>query len=176
MPVRRGNGAQLEYYPGLTIPFPQAVFHQEIQADLEAGVRFGILEMWAAGRVERGEELLFHEIHSRTRICVQGRPVYTDALDLRPRANDMAGPGLLEGYRYLASGYWDWGRDVECSDLSCDGLELLMGRSPYGSLYLRGMAQDGMLLRKKLHEALVRQRKRWDLCPVDFGWYSNLFS
>lgn len=168
--------AQLEYYPGLTIPFPGAVFHQAIRTDLEQGSRFGILELWAAGRVERGEELRFREIHSRTRISVEGSPAYADALVLRPSSTTLSGPGLLEGYRYWASGYWLWDSGVKVSDISCEGLELVMGRPPHGGLYLRGLAQDGVLLRRKLHEVLVRQRKEWGLCPVDFGRYSNLLS
>ena len=170
------EGAQLEYYPGLTIPFPEAVFRQTVRADLDQDVRFGILEMWAAGRVERGEELRFDEIHSRTSISVEGRPAYGDALVLRPQATDASGMGLLEGYRYWASGFWHWDGDTEGSSVCCDGLELVTGRGPRGGLYLRALAQDGVMLRQKLHELVAGHRKGWGLSPVDFGRYTNLFS
>ena len=89
------GGAQLEYYPGLNIPFPQAAFRQSIEASLEQGAHFGILEIWAAGRVKRGEELQFGELRSRTSVSVGGRPAYIDTLRMRPDEGDLDGPGDL---------------------------------------------------------------------------------
>jgi urease accessory protein len=170
------GGAQLEYYPGLTIPFPRAAFHQSIEASLERGAHFGILEMWAAGRVERGEELQFCDLQSRTSVSVEGRPAYIDTLRMRPHGGGLDGPGVLEGHRYWASGYWHWDGRLEQPDVACDGLELVTGQPPHGSLYLRGLAQDGVALRRRVHEILARQRQAWGLSPVDFGRYTNLFS
>ena len=169
------GGAQLEYYPGLTIPFPQAAFRQDIRAFSERGARFGILEMWAAGRVERGEELRFRELRSRTSVSVEGRPAYVDAVRMRPDLGRLDGPGILEGHRYWASGYWHWDRWLDQPDVSCDGLELVTGQPPHGSLYLRGLAWDGVGLRHRVHEILARQRMAWGLSPLDFGRYTNLF-
>ena len=133
---------KLEYYPGLNIPFPQAAFRQSIEASLEQGAHFGILEIWAAERVERGEELQFGELQSRTSVSVKGCPAYIDTLRMRPDEGDLDGPGVLEGHRYWASGYWHWDGRLEQPDVACDGLELVTGRPPHGSLYL-GVARTG---------------------------------
>ena len=171
------QGAQLEYYPGLNIPFPQSRFRQTVDACLEREARFGCLEMWASGRVERREEMLFQEIHSSTRVRVDDRPAYADTLRLSPSCDDQAGPGLLEGYQYWASGYWNWDKAaVDQPDVLRDGLELVNGKPPHGSLYLRGLARDGASLRKEIRQLLSRQRRAWGLPFVDFARYTNLFS
>ena len=171
------EGAQLEYYPGLNIPFPQAKFRQTVDAVLERGARFGCLELWAAGRVERGEEMQFQELHSSTRVSIEGRPAYADTLRLSPACDDLAGPGLLEGNRYWASGYWNWDEiAVDQPDILRDGLELVTGRPPHGSWYLRGLARDGISLRKEIGQLLSCQRRAWGLPVVDFARYTNLFS
>ena len=183
MPPRRSAALpwprerQLEYYPGLNIPFPQARFRQTVDAGLERGARFGCLEMWASGRVERREEMQFQEIHSSTSVRIEGRPAYADTLRLSAACGDQAGPGLLEGYRYWASGYWNWdGAVADQPDVLRDGLELVTGRPPHGSWYLRGLARDGASLRKEMRQLLSRQRRAWGLPAVDFACYTNLFS
>ena len=71
---------------------------------------------------------------------------------------------------------WHWDGRLEQPDVACDGLELVTGQPPHGSLYLRGLARDGVALRRRVHEILARQRQAWGLSPVDFGRYTNLFS
>ena len=71
------SGGQLEYYPGLTIPFADSSFVQRITATVESGGRLGLLETWATGRSSRGESLQFRRISAhgpggcrrRARLC-----------------------------------------------------------------------------------------------------------
>ena len=89
----RQRGRNWNTIPAFASLFPEAVFLQTTEADLGPSARFGTLEWWAAGRVERGEELQLGEIESRTRFRVGNRPAYRDGLVLRPGSADLPGPG-----------------------------------------------------------------------------------
>lgn len=41
---------ELEYYPGLGIPYPDAEIHQRTEVLLSPGSRFGWFEIWTTGR------------------------------------------------------------------------------------------------------------------------------
>lgn len=168
-------GGALEYYPGLTIPFPDAVFRQRVDAIVDRGARFGMLEMWSMGRVHRHEVFRFTDIWSRTKVSIDGDPVYRDTISLRPAQFDIDGPGMLEGHCYLASGYWYWDDPLEHQDISSEVLELVTGRPTNGHLYLRCLATDGVQLRREVHHILAQQRQAWGLSPVKFGRFTNMF-
>jgi urease accessory protein len=162
------SGGHLEYYPALTIPFPGSAFTQTIEVSLEKGARFGLLESWAMGRVGRDEYLAFRSLSSRTDVMVDRVPAYADTLHLDPRAVDLAGVGLLEGHRYLASGYW-YGPDgapvLESAPppvSSCDLLSVL-GETTPGQAYFRALAKDGPSLGRALQDAIGQIYRKWKL-------------
>lgn len=156
------SGGHLEYYPGLTIPFPDSVFVQTIDVTVEAGARFGVLECWAMGRVSRGEYLRFRSLSSRTDVTVDRTPAYADTLHLEPRAVGLAGHGLLENHRYLASGYW-YGADVSASRGNGDGLLSAVGESSPGHAYFRALAMDSPALGRAMKDALKQVYRSWNL-------------
>jgi urease accessory protein len=90
------SGGQLEYYPGLTIPFTDSSFIQNITASVETGGRIGLLESWSTGRSSRGEYLRFRRVSSRTTVTIDGQLAYADALELEPGLHDVQGTGILE--------------------------------------------------------------------------------
>lgn len=167
-------GGALEFYPGLTIPFPEAEFVQTLDVALAPGAKFGMLEQWAMGRIERGEYLLFRRLSSRTRVAVGGVPCYADALELRPREAPPAGWGMLEGHRYVASGYWCWDAAPNQRDVARPDLLLVSGVPPHGHCYLRALAQDGAVMRSALREFLATQRAAWGLTPLSVERYAGL--
>jgi urease accessory protein len=158
-------GGHLEYYPGVTIPFPAADFAQTIDVSLEAGARFGLLETWAMGRVGRGEYLKFRSLSSRTDVTVDREPAYTDMLSLDTRGIDLAGQGLLENHRYLASGYW-YGAEVEPSRGNGHGVLAALGQSSPGHAYFRALAMDSTALGLALRDALKQVYRSWNLETV----------
>lgn len=91
------DGGTLEYYPGLTIPFPQAAFTQTVAVSVGSAAKFGMLATWAMGRVERGEYLAFRQLSSRTTVALDGGPCYCDAIELSPECG-ASGWGVLEGH------------------------------------------------------------------------------
>lgn len=103
---------ELEYYPGLGIPYPDAEIHQRTEVLLSPGSRFGWFEIWTTGRTARGEHLAFRALRTETAIYAGGGPVYRDVLVLVPGRDPLEGAGLLEGARYVASGFWRWGDAV----------------------------------------------------------------
>lgn len=164
----------LEYYPGLTVPYPDAVFKQRVKVALAPRSRFGLLETWAMGRIERGEILRFGAIDARTEVFVDNRPAYADALVLRPGDALLQGYGVLEGHRYTAAGFWHWGDDLPLVPVEkAPRGTLVMGRPPTGTAYLRGMAEDGVVLHTGIRDVLRAQRAEWDLAPLDLRRYTS---
>lgn len=170
-----GTGS-LEYYPGLTIPFPDAVFEQRTHVCLGSGARFGILELWAMGRIHRDEQYEFASIDSRTDVRVARRPAYADALVLTPRSQPVDGYGLMEGNRYAASGYWQWDAALPQTQIVERDMTLVTGVPSTGSLYLRGLANDGIAFRRAIREQLACQRAAWRLAPLELERYAPSFA
>jgi urease accessory protein len=167
-------GGALEYYPGLMIPLPQAEFAQTLDVVLAPGAKFGMLEVWAMGRVERGEYLAFRRLSSRTRVLLETQPCYLDALELHPGLAHPAGWGVLEGHRYVASGYWHWADPLQDRDIVRPDVLLVSGVPSCGHLYVRGLARDGLALRTALHVFLGRHRTAWGLVSVPFERYTGI--
>ncbi len=155
-------GGQLEYYPGLTIPFTDSSFVQRITADVEPGARLGLLETWGTGRSGRGEYLGFRRISARTTVAVDGHPVYADAMELEPAAHDVGGTGVLEGHRYVASGFWYGATLPPGQPLTrSDGTLVALGQSAPGQVYLRALAMDGCVLGDTVQRAVHQIDTAW---------------
>ena len=170
------DGGTLEYYPGLTIPYPDAIFEQSLEVALHSGSRIGLLEMWAMGRIERGESPRFGSIDSRTRVSVDGRSSYADALVLRPGETALDGFGLLEGNQYTVAGFWHWGDDRPLVEpTGVPGLTLVTGRPSTGTEYVRGMGSDGVSLHTAVRNVRSAQRAAWGLTPIDFRRHTSAF-
>lgn len=157
-------GGQLEYYPGLTIPFADSHFVQRVHARAGAGSRLGVLETWATGRTGRGEHLRFRRLSSRTTIAVDDALVYADALELDAGVANVAGAGVLEGYRYIASGFWH-GATLDAGDAAppSEGALMAIGQSAAGQVYLRALAMDGYALGEMLQTGVQRISAGWGL-------------
>ncbi|MDR7570504.1 MAG: urease accessory protein UreD, partial [Armatimonadota bacterium] len=166
------EGAELEYYPGLAIPYPGAEHHQRTEVFLSSGSRFGFLEIWAMGRILRGERLAFRRITADLGVYAEGTPVYREALHLDPTVEALNGTGLLEGARYVGSGFWRWG-GAEPEFREGDGVVLAAGRTGYGDLYLKALARDGLLLQQRIEALLTSWRARWGLPPIDWRRYGS---
>ncbi|KAH0533488.1 hypothetical protein FGG08_007713, partial [Glutinoglossum americanum] len=94
--------AVLEYLPDQMIPFAQAAFHQQITVQLGAGACVLLMEVVAPGRLARGEAFAYGEYDSRLGIeNASGGVLVRERTRLRPGWQQLDGPGLFEGYRYL---------------------------------------------------------------------------
>jgi urease accessory protein len=167
-------GGQLEYYPGLTIPFADSSIVQRIAADVETGGRLGIVESWSTGRSSRGEHLLFRRISTRTTVTVDGNPVYADAVELEPGVHNVAGTGVLESHRYVASGFWYGATLVPGQPLSApDGTLNAFGQSAPDQVYLRTLAKDGCALGELLQSAVHCIRSGWQQSDIPFRRFTS---
>lgn len=162
------GGATVQYYPLLTIPFPDSAFSQAISVSAAADARVGLLETWALGRVARDEYLQFHSLSSRTTLHVDGVLRYTDATELRPREHDLTGAAVLAGRRYLAAGVWHGATiDPAAPDGAAKGdLLLAFAQSRPGLVYLRALANDAPSLDTALRTATARIAASWDQAPL----------
>lgn len=160
-------GGQLEYYPGLTIPFADASLSQRINVSADRYARFGILESWAMGRHSRGEYLRFTELSSRTVVSVDGQPAFADAIELAPGITDLASIGILEGRRYIASGFWHGVPAKAPLAASSTGALLAFDRctSP-DRVFLRALATDGHDLTTTLQSAVDVIDAAWGFEPI----------
>lgn len=161
------GGGQLEYYPGLTIPFADSDFVQRVQADAEPGSRLAIVESWATGRTGCGEHLRFRRLSSRTTVSIGGRPAYADALELVPALAHVGGAGVLERHRYVASGFWHGATlpEHECLP-AAEGTLVAFGQTTPTQVYLRALATDGVALGRVVQAATRSVHESWGLEPI----------
>jgi urease accessory protein len=162
------SGATLEYYPAVTIPFPDSEFLQTIRVDAAADARVGVLETWALGRTSRQEYLRFRSLSSRATLHVAGEFIYADATELRPDSADLSGAGLLAGRRYLAAGFW-YGLtlpDEDATPVTGDDPMIAIAQSKPGLAYLRALGSDAPALDAALRRATDRIAAAWSTTPV----------
>ena len=165
--------AQLEYYPGLTLPFPDSSFVQHVHVAAEAGARVGILEHWSMGRRSRGEQLRFRRLSSRTTVTIANAPVYADAIELVPGKTDVAATGMLEQYGYVASGFWH-GASPDTSPIEPVSDTLLaFGYAAPGQVYLRALANDGYAMGGLLQSAVDRINASWNLDAIPLRRFTS---
>lgn len=161
-------GATAEYYPAVTIPFPDSTFEQTIDVHAESGARAGVLETWALGRTARDEYLRFSRLSSRTSVLVDGRLLYADATELDPRRDRIDGAGILAGRKYLAAGVWYGVTLPTAPHPPVDRLDLvaLLAQSRPDVAYLRAIGTDAPALDAALRVATDRIAVAWDVLPV----------
>jgi urease accessory protein len=168
------SGGQLEYYPGLTIPFAESSFVQRLAARVDTGARLGILESWSTGRSSRGEHLRFRRISTRTTVTIDRDLAYADAVELEPGAHNVQGTGVLESHRYVASGFWYGATLASGPPLSApDGTLVALGQSAPGQVYLRALAMDGYALGETLQSAVHSIRSGWHQSAIPFRRFTS---
>ena len=156
--IRVEEGAELEYYPGLVIPYRDADFTQRTEIHLEEGTRFGTLERFSVGRTAHGEVFSFRRLSSRLRVLRSGTLVYGDGLELTPPK--AAHIGIADKHTYLAAGVWLWDEapknEEERRDIvrpSFGEASLVHGSFEHG-LYLRCLGTDGLEQTRQAEEVL----------------------
>jgi urease accessory protein UreH len=171
--LHAADGASLEYYPSVTIPFPDSSFRQQVEVTACSSARVGLVESWALGRAARDEYLRFRTLRSRTTLEIDGRLSYADATELEPAATDLAGAGILSGCRYLASGFW-YGASFRSEDVrlkDSDPGERVMtafGKSAPDLVYLRALGRDAPAMDAALRRSTDEIAAAWRLSPVRF--------
>jgi urease accessory protein len=167
------SGGQLEYYPGLTIPFADSSFVQRVHVTAAADARVGILENWSMGRSSRGEHLRFRRLSSRTTVAMDLTPVYADAIELEPSLTNLAATGMLESYRYTASGLWLGASPDLAGVNSVDGTLMAFGHTAPGQVYLRALAMDGYAMGRLLQSAVDRINAAWGLEQIPLRRFTS---
>jgi urease accessory protein len=167
--------AAVQYYPLATIPFPDSAFTQTIDVTATARSRVGVLETWAMGRTARDEYLQFRSLSSRTSLHVDGTLRYADATELRPGAEPLAGDAILDGRRYLASGFWFGATipDAPQEGAQTGDLLIVMAQSRPDIAYLRALASDAPSIEAALRLATDRIAAAWDVAPVVLDRFRN---
>jgi urease accessory protein len=160
------DDAELEYYPGLTIPFPKSEYLQSVNIQLAMTAKFAMLERYAVGRIERGEAHQYRRVSSRVRIIKSGRPIYSDGLELRE------GVGLLDGHSYVANGVWCWGK-LQAENVQTETMLLVSGQAANEVSYLRALSKDGLELKKSLDEFIKCWRKEQAMAEIVFSRFTS---
>lgn len=164
------RGGTLEYYPAVTIPFPESAFTQTIQVNAAPGSRVGVVETWALGRTSRDEYLRFRHLSSRVALCIGGMIQYADATELCPSRDRLDGAAVLARRRYLASGFW-YGVTLDDEPATTvDGADLLysLAQSRPGIVHLRALGSDAPALDAALRRAVDRVAAAWQQTPAAF--------
>ncbi|MFM9421189.1 urease accessory protein UreD [Thermus scotoductus] len=171
--IQAAQESELEFYPGLSILFPQASLEQRTRVWLEPGARFGLLETWALGRMARGEAWDFVFLDTRTEVDQGSIPLFRDALLLSPL--NASRPGFMEGRPYLASGFWTWPAPDPGMELG-GTWALAWSSTAQAHLVLRGTASEGAGLLGALTDRLYVCRQSWGLVRLDLGRYSSAWA
>ncbi len=158
----------LEYYPGLTIPHPASALDQRMEVSLGAEGSFCWMEMYALGRLARGEAGKFQWIRTRTAIYAE-TPFYMDALELFPGELGPNHPGVLEGYPYLVAGFWNW-ESRPFFEETGNGL-LGVGPTAFSHSFLRGIGNKEVT--RRALEVWRRERALRGLPDIDVTRYSS---
>ncbi len=140
-----GERGRLDYLPGLNIPFSGASFRQRIEVEIGQTSELGLLESWAMGRTARDEYMEFQVLDSTTSVRRGRESLYSDRLLLH--AGD-SGKGLMENYRYYASGYW-FGLTVppgKASPIEQENPLVAFGPVRPGEAFFRCLARDSAAL------------------------------
>jgi len=167
--INVASGAALEYYPAVTIPFPESAFAQTIDVNAAAGARVGVLETWALGRTSRDEYLRFRSLSSRTTLTVDGTLAYADATELRPGRDRLDGVGILAGRHYLSSGFWygvDLNDGLVPGPVDAGDVVSVVDQTRPGIVYLRALGSDAPALDAKIRDILDRITRAWNGLPV----------
>jgi urease accessory protein len=166
--IEAARGATIEYYPAVTIPFPDSAFVQTVSVTAAVGARVGVLETWALGRTARGEYLDFRSLTNRTMLRVDGELMYADVTELDPAVPALRGAAVLAGRRYLATGFW-YGASLadEPRDGAAGGdLLIAFAQSRPDVRFLRALGSDAPALEAELRRATDRIAAAWYLDPV----------
>lgn len=161
------DDAELEYYPGLTIPFPNTDYVQRVEVSLAQRARFAMLERYAVGRVERGEVHRYRKVSSLVRVTRDRKPIYADGLELKE------GVGLLDGHAYVASGVFCWEESSKPENLQTESMLLVSGQGANEVSYLRALGKNGLELKTSLDDFVNTWRSEQGLEAVVFSRFSS---
>ena len=170
--LRVEAGADLEYYPGLVIPYRDSEFYGRTQVQLEGGARFGTVERWSMGRVAFEEAFTFRRLSSRLEVRRGGSLVYADGLELTSKMASSL--GLSDGHSYLAAGVWLWAEDEDSSDEERKVVRPAVAEGSLvrgafrGGRYLRHVGSDGLEQVRQVGETVDAWRDSYALSPLAF--------
>ncbi|HET8760565.1 MAG TPA: urease accessory protein UreD [Nitrospiria bacterium] len=94
------TGGVLEWIPDPVIPFAGARFAQSLVVELAPGAVAIVSDVWAAGRIARGERWAFARIANHLLVTLNGRPSVQEGFVIAAQA-----AAALEHWPYLASWY-----------------------------------------------------------------------
>ncbi len=170
------SGGELEYYPGLSIPFKDAEFKNRVAVELAEGANFAMLESWAMGRIAFDERFMFRKLSSHVKVRQGGKLVYADALELDPKAKRL---GISDGHAYLASGIWVWPDlpepmlNTPISSICKTDESLIYEAFAPDKLYFRGVSSDSLSLSKKLNGFINDWRVQRGKARLEFERYRS---
>jgi urease accessory protein len=96
--LRVAAGACLRWLPGETIPFRDAILRQDTVAEVAAGGRLAVLELFVPGRLAMGERNAFTRLDLRLRIDLHGVPLLRERALLEPAVASPAAVPVHAGF------------------------------------------------------------------------------
>lgn len=97
------EGAFLDYAQKPTIPYAGSSFQAVSECFLKSGSAFVYTDVFACGRVKRGERFEFTEYRNCNKVYYQGDLIFLDHQVLEPGCQDLEGIGCFEGYTHQAT-------------------------------------------------------------------------
>ncbi len=101
--IRLGQDSRLEYLPDQLIAYRGSRYRQDTRIQMEPTASLTMSEVVTPGWSPAGTPFRYDELHLRTLVTMDGRPVALDNLVLTPGAAGMSRVGLLEGHTHVGS-------------------------------------------------------------------------
>ena len=178
--IQVDDEAELEYYPGLSIPFTETVFRQTTSVNLASSAKFAFVENWAMGRIAFDERFRFTSLSSRIKVFKNNRLSYADALELNQAMPKL---GITDDFSYLANGVWFWdvlptataksNIDNPIQSPLLDEASLVCAAFLEDAVYMRALANDSLNLRTEVYGFINQWRVKAGLGEIDFSRYSS---
>jgi len=96
-------GALLDYAPQPTIPYAGSSLHSVTECFLQSGSALLYSDIFACGRVKRGERFAFREYKNCLKVYCQDELVLLDHQVLLPGSQNLEGIGFFESFTHQAT-------------------------------------------------------------------------
>ncbi len=162
------DGAILEYYPGLNIPFSGSRYNQTYDVHISSYADFAFFEIWSVGRVESGENFSFEKLSSNLKIFRQLDPIYFENFCINGKSSKNL--GILSNFRYMLSGIFTLPLYMQNNLEESEIMIIAYGMNHAGLTFLRGLSTEGFPLIKRACDLVNswREEKGFGKIP----WYS----
>ncbi|MED5579271.1 MAG: urease accessory protein UreD [Nitrospinota bacterium] len=105
MDISIAENGTFEFVPDPIIPFANSSYVQNVNVEMHENAKFLYAETLYQGRAASGESFDYTLLELRLKVRMNGIPILTDSLMIKPQDSNIGNEGLFESYPFLGSFY-----------------------------------------------------------------------